>query len=106
MPKYLLSVSYTAEGAQGLKKDGGSKRKAAAVAAAKSIGGKVEAFYFAFGKDDAFVIVDLPDAASAVALSLTVGSSGALKGHTTPLITPEEMDAACKKTVGYRPPGA
>jgi uncharacterized protein with GYD domain len=106
MPKYLLSVSYTAQGAQGLKKDGGSKRKAAAVAAAKSLGGKVEAFYFALGKHDAYVIADLPDTAAATALSLTVNSSGALTGHTTLLITAEEMDEACKKTVGYRPPGA
>jgi len=106
MPKYLLTVSYTAQGAQGLKKDGGSKRKAAAVAAAKSLGGKVDAFYFAMGKHDAYVIADFPDTASATALSLAINSTGALTGHTTLLITPEEMDAACKKTVGYRPPGA
>jgi hypothetical protein len=30
MPKYLLEVSYTAEGAKGLLKEGGSKRRAAA----------------------------------------------------------------------------
>jgi uncharacterized protein with GYD domain len=105
MPKYLLTLSYTAQGTQGLRKDGGSKRKAAAIAAAKSIGGKVESFYFAFGHHGAYVIADLPDAASAVALSLAVNGSGAATAYTTPLITVEEMDAACKKQVGYKAPG-
>jgi len=71
-----------------------------------AIGDDVAAFYFALGKNDAYVIADLPDTAAATALSLTINSTGALTGHTTLLITPEEMDAACKKTVGYRPPGA
>ena len=106
MPKYLLTVSYTAQGAQGLKKDGGSKRKAAAIEAVKSVGGTIEGFYFALGKHDAFVIADVPDAASMTALSLAVNSTGAMAARTTALLTVEEMDAACKKTVGYRPPGA
>jgi hypothetical protein len=38
MPKYLLEVSYTAEGAKGLLKEGGSKRRAAAEAAIQSVG--------------------------------------------------------------------
>ena len=106
MPKYLLAATYTPEGAKGLLKDGGTKRKAAAVAAAKAAGGTVEAFYFAFGQNDAIVIADLPDNASAAALSLTVGASGAVTLRTTALLTPEEIDTAAKKRVGYRPPGA
>ena len=106
MPKYLLNVSYTAQGAQGLQKDGGSKRKAVAAAAAKSLGGKIEAFHFAFGPSDAIVIVDLPDTASAVALSLALNGSGAMTGSLTPLISVDEMDAACKKEVRYTAPGA
>ena len=57
MPKYLIKASYTVEGAKGLLKDGGSKRREAAEQALKSAGGKVEAFYFAFGETDAFVII-------------------------------------------------
>ena len=71
MPKYMLQVSYTAEGAKGLLKDGGSKRRQAAESLVKSVGGKLEAFYFAFGGSDAFVIVDLPDNASVAAASIT-----------------------------------
>jgi uncharacterized protein with GYD domain len=69
------------------------------------MGGRLEAFYFAYGKTDAFVLVDLPDSASATAIALSVGASGAVRLRTTVLITPEEVDQAVKKTVQYRPPG-
>ena len=105
MPKYLFSVAYTSEGAKGLSKDGGSKRKAAAQKLVDSVGGKMDAFYFAFGKYDALVIADLPDASSAAALSLAIAGSGAVTGHTTVLISPEEMDQAAKKSPTYTPPG-
>ncbi len=106
MPKYLFEGSYTLEGAKGIIKDGGSKRRAAVEALAKSMGGRVEAFYFAYGETDAFVIVDLPDSVSATAVALTVGASGAVRLKTTVLVTPEEVDQAVKKTVNYRAPGA
>ena len=44
MAKYLLHASYTEEGLKGLLKDGGSKRRAAAEEAVKSVGGRMEAF--------------------------------------------------------------
>lgn len=106
MPKYLFEASYTAEGAKGVIRDGGSKRRAAVEALAKGLGGRIEAFYFTYGDTDAFVIMDLPDSASATAASLTVAASGAGRVKTTVLVTPEEMDQAVKKTVHYRPPGA
>jgi uncharacterized protein with GYD domain len=105
MPKYLIQGNYTAEGAKGLLKDGGSKRVRAAKAAMKAIGAKVEAMYFAFGGTDVFVIVDAPDNASMTALSLTVAGTGALSLKTTVLLTPEEVDEASKKAVSYSPPG-
>lgn len=105
MPKYLLQVSYTSEGAKGLLKDGGTRRRAAAQAAIESLGGKLETMYYAFGDDDAFVIMDLPDAASAASVSITVGASGALTSKTTVLLTPEDIDAAVKKSTAYTPPG-
>ena len=105
MPKYLVQASYTTEGIRGLLKDGGSKRRAAAEQAIKSLGGKLEAFYFAFGDTDAFAIAEAPDNASAAAVALAVGASGAVHAKTTVLLTPEEMDQAAKKTVSYTPPG-
>ena len=105
MPKYLVQVSYTAEGAKGLLKDGGSKRRQAAKALVEGLGGKFEALYFAFGSTDAFAIADLPDNAAAAAVALAVSASGAAAAKTTVLMTPEEMDQAAKKTARYTPPG-
>lgn len=106
MPKFLITGSYNAEGARGLMKEGGSGRRAAVQKALDGVGGKLEAFYFAFGRDDAYVIVDVPDNASVIAVSLAVNASGVVRVNTTPLISPDDLDAASKKSVGYRAPGA
>ena len=105
MPKYLVQASYTLEGAKGLLKDGGSKRRAAVQEMLKGLGGAMEAFYYAFGESDAFVIADVPDNVTATAVALAVNASGAVRARTTVLITPEEVDQAIKKTVKYRAPG-
>ncbi len=105
MAKYLIQTSYTPEGVKGLARGGGSARRSAAEAAVKSVGGKIEAFYYAFGEADVFIIVDLPDNASAAALSFAVNQTGAVHARTTVLLTPEEVDQAVKRTVDYRPPG-
>ena len=68
--EYLLQVNYTLEGVQGVLAKGGSARKAAAQAAAKSAGGRVESFYFALGSTDVYLIADLPDNAAAAALGV------------------------------------
>jgi uncharacterized protein with GYD domain len=106
MPKYLGKASYSAEGTRGLAKEGGTKRQAAIQKLAEAVGGRIESFYFAYGQDDAFVLIDLPNASTAVALSLAVNGSGAVNLSLVPLITPEEMDAACKIAVAYKPPGS
>ncbi|HYB41685.1 MAG TPA: GYD domain-containing protein [Candidatus Methylomirabilis sp.] len=105
MPKYLLEVSYTAEGAKGVLKEGGSKRRAAAEQAAKSSGTKIEAFYFAFGDTDVFAIMEAPDHASIAAVSMAVAASGAARVKTVVLMNPEELDQAAKRKVSYRAPG-
>ena len=105
MGKYLLTASYTADGAKGLLKDGGSKRREAAEQVIKSVGAKMEAFYFAFGDTDAYVIVDAPDHASVAAASIAINATGAVHSKTVVLLTPEDMDHATKKVVTYRAPG-
>jgi uncharacterized protein with GYD domain len=105
MPKYLAHASYTTEGLKGLLKDGGSKRREVVEQLAKSLGGTMEAFYYAFGDDDLFVIFDLPDNVSATTASLVVNATGAVNAKITVLITPEEIDEATKKSVDYLPPG-
>ena len=105
MPKYLVIASYTAEGIKGVLKDGGTKRRQAAESALKSVGGRVEAFYFAFGDQDVVVLIDAPDNVSVAAASMAIAASGAVQTKTIVLLTPEEVDQATKKTTTYQPPG-
>lgn len=106
MPKYLVTVSYTAAGAKGLRKDGGTKRRHVARLAVESLGGKLESFYFCLGQPDAIVIADMPDAIAAAALSVAIASTGSIQLHTTPLLTAEDMDRSCQKKTAYKAPGA
>jgi uncharacterized protein with GYD domain len=105
MPKYLLEVNYTLEGLRGVVAKGGRARKAAAAAAAKSVGGKLESLYFAFGGTDAYAVVDAPDNTAAAALALAVSAAGGASVKTVVLLTPEEIDDAAATSVSYRPPG-
>ena len=106
MTKFLITGSYTAEGAKGLMSEGGTGRQAAVQKALEGLGGKMESIYFTFGADDVIVICDMPDTISGLALSLAANASGAVRISTTPLLSVEDVDAACKKTVSYRPAGS
>jgi uncharacterized protein with GYD domain len=106
MLKFLITGSYTAEGAKALVKVGGSQRKAAVEKMLVGLGGRLEAFYFAIGHSDLYVVAEAPDMAAIAAVSLAVNASGMVRISTVVLMTPEEVDAACKKTVGYQPPGS
>jgi len=106
MAKYLLQVSYTREGVQGVLKEGGTGRKAMVENLVAGVGGSLEMFYFAFGKDDVVTVVDVADNATAAAIAMKVGASGAATVSTTVLLTPEEIDRAAQTEVDYRAPGA
>lgn len=109
MPKYLIQATYTEEGGKGLLQEGGTARKEAIEQAVKALGGTMEACYFAFGEVDIYVVVDLPDNATAVAGSLVANVAGTSKSRYTVLVTPEEVDRAAQmgRDLGnsYRPPG-
>ncbi len=105
MPKYLTQGRYTSEGWKGLLKEGGTKRREAVEKLVQSMGGKLEAYYFAFGDTDVYAIVDLPDNVSAAAASLAVNAGGTAPTTVVVLLTPEEVDEAVKRHPSYRPPG-
>lgn len=105
MSRYLIRAQYTAQGARGLLSGGGSARRAAVEKMVNDAGGTLESFYFAFGDDDVYAVAELPDHASAAAVALAVNASGAVNLRTVVLLSPEEIDAAAQKTVGYTPPG-
>jgi len=109
MAKYLFQGSYTEEGLKGLLKEGGTKRREAIEQAVKAQDGKVEAFYYAFGDNDFYLIVDYPSNIEASVTALMAGSAGTSTIKTTVLITPKEVDEVVEKAgklAGtYRPPG-
>ena len=105
MAKFLIRANYAGEGMKGLMAEGGSKRRDAAAAAIESVGGTLDCMYYAFGDTDVYGICDMPDNASATAVSLLINSSGAVTINLTPLMTPEDVDAATTRAPSYRAPG-
>ena len=105
MPKFLWRASYSEDGLKGLVTDGGTKRRADAEQAIEAMGGKLEALYWAFGEDDVYAIVDLPDNVSAAAISLATALAGFVRLKTVVLMTADEVDEATNRSGDYRPPG-
>jgi uncharacterized protein with GYD domain len=105
MSKYLFYGSYTQEGYKGLVEEGGSKRIEAAKQALGSVGGTLESFYFSFGENDFYIIVDLPDNVTTTAVTLAGNLSGTFRIQGVALLTADELDEAVKKSVDFRPPG-
>ncbi len=106
MPKYLVRASLTREGVQGTLSEGGTKRRAAIEGLVRSVGGTLESFYYAFGADDVFSVIDLPDNVSAATASLAVTAAGGARVNVTALLTPEELDQVSQRSAAYRPPGS
>jgi uncharacterized protein with GYD domain len=106
MTSYLYRVSLSAEGIAGVLKEGAGARKQVVTDAIESLGGTVEAFYFAFGDDDVVVIAQMPDNETAAGFALETSASGRVSVSTTVLLTPDDVDRAREKKSGWRAPGA
>ncbi|WP_233599652.1 GYD domain-containing protein [Micromonospora sp. M71_S20] len=106
MAKFMLTSTYTVEGINGLMKDGGTKRAEVIRALIDNSGGRMEALYFGFGQYDTYVVCDLPDHRTAIALATTIRAAGGLDTRVSPLLTPEDVDEALRMQVAYQPPGA
>jgi len=106
MPHFMIRASYTTEGIQGVIKEGAASRLDVVNQLAASLGGSVEAAYWAFGEDDFLAILELPDNAAAAAAVSTVAATGAVTIRTVVLLTAAEVDEARTRTASYRPPGA
>jgi uncharacterized protein with GYD domain len=107
MPKYLVEGRYTSDGLKGLVRETSSRRRVDIAKTIESAGGKLEAFYFAFGDADFYIIFDVPDNVSAAALSVVANQSRFVTSKIIVLMTADEMDQAIKKsmTVDFLPPG-
>ena len=106
MAKYLFQASLSSDGVAGVLAEGGTARRSVVKKSIESLGGSLEAFYFAFGDDDVVVICDLADNETAAAFAMETSASGRVAVSTTVLITPEEVDRAREKKSGWRAPGA
>lgn len=105
MPKYLFEATYVGQGIKGLMEEGGTRRREALTEALRTVGGSLESFYYAFGYYDVLGVFEVPDDASAAALSLLINSSGQVNVRLKPLMTVEDLDEAAKRTPSYRAPG-
>ena len=104
MAKFLVKASYTAEGGKGVRAVGGTSRRDAVAKMAEDLGGSLENFYFAFGDTDVYAVFDLPDNRTAAAVAIAVNAAGGATAEVVVLLTPEDMDAAAKISVAYKPP--
>ena len=108
MPLYLTRFSYTTDAMKGLVGQP-QDRTAAARELAESLGGKLLGFWYAFGEFDGVFLMEAPDNASAAAVAMATGASGALSEvETTVLIDMDEAQDAMRKAAAatYRPPGS
>lgn len=83
MRKYLFHGMYTPEGYKDLLHDGGSVCIDVAKGALGSVGGSLEAFYYSCDEEDFYIIVNLPDYVSAMAVALAGNFSGTFSIRAT-----------------------
>jgi uncharacterized protein with GYD domain len=84
-------------------------REAAARTLVESLGGKLDCFFFAFGREDFVSIIEAPDDVAMAAMALAVSASGGFSEvSTTKLMTSREamhaMEAAQDVVAVYDPP--
>ncbi len=108
MALYLTRFCYTADAKKALLNQP-QDRSGAAREVAESLGGKLLGFWYAFGEFDGIFLLEAPDNASAAAVGMAVGASGALSDiETTVLLDMDEAQEAMRKAAAgtYRPPGS
>jgi uncharacterized protein with GYD domain len=106
MPLYLGRFRYTTDAIKAMVANPQDRGKAAAEAA-ESLGGKLVGFWYSFGEFDGAFLMDAPDNATAAALAMLVGGSGALSNlETTVLLDMSEAQEAMRKAAdaSYRAP--
>ena len=105
MPTFLFRAKLASEGVAGVLAEGGSARREAVSEAITTLGGTLEAFYFAFGDEDVIILAELPDSETAAGFAMETTSSGRVAVSTTVLLTAEQVDRAREKKSGWRSPG-
>lgn len=107
MSFYLMRFCYTSQAWAALIKQPEDRRQVAR-AVIEKLGGKLHGFWYAFGEQDGFVLIEAPDNLAAAAFSVGISARGSLRSaETTVLLTVEETIDMLRKAqaLPYRPPG-
>ena len=107
MPTYMIQAAYANEAWSKLVQRPENRAEALKVVIER-LGGKMLAWYYAFGDYDVVVLVELPTDIAASAASMAIAAGKAVKAiKTTQLLSPEEgFDAlVLAQGAGYQPPG-
>jgi uncharacterized protein with GYD domain len=108
MALYLSRFNYTTDAKKALLSQP-QDRSAAAREMAESLGGNLMGFWYAFGEYDGVFLMEAPDNATAAAVGMAVGASGAVGDvETTVLLDMDEAQDAMRKAAAatYKPPGS
>jgi uncharacterized protein with GYD domain len=107
MPLYLGRFKYSQDAIKAMVSNP-QDRSAAAREVVESLGGKLLGFWFAFGEHDGAFLAEAPDNATAAALAMAGGATGAVDVETTVLLDMDEAQEAMRKAAAatYRPPTA
>jgi uncharacterized protein with GYD domain len=106
MPHYMTQYAYTSDAWTALTKNP-QNREEVFRALIEKLGGRVMAFYYAFGEYDGVIITEMPDETTIAAALLTTISAGHVKTiKTTQLLTTERALEAMRKasTQSYQAP--
>ena len=97
MPLYMFQGRYSTNSIKSLIENPEDRAGPAGDLIA-SLGGKLHALYFCFGRDDVVAIIEAPDDTTMAACSMVVGASGTMSGATTTkLMTSAEAVTAMKQ---------
>jgi uncharacterized protein with GYD domain len=107
MPHYLVQGSYAPEAWAGLIHTP-QDREAVVRSLVEKLGGRLEAWYFAFGADDFVTVAELPDNVAVASIAMALVATGSYRNfRTTPLLTVEDAMVAMGKAsqISFQRPG-
>ena len=95
MATFLALINETQEGERKIKDS--VDRAAAFREQASAYGAKIKELYWTMGAYDGFVLFEAPDAQTASALLLKLGSRGAVRTQTLQAFDAQEMDGILRR---------
>src|SRR5262245_60009623 len=97
MATFITTLHFTEQGIKAVRDT--CDRAAALMAGAEKLGVRVTGLYWTLGAFDGVIILEAPDAATATAALLHLGSLGNLRTQTARALDPAEM----RKILGLLP---